>query len=55
MPSRTGASDTKRDSDLSTCCVGVSFYRTADGDELHTARSMSDRALATSTRTSPLS
>lgn len=27
----------RRDSDLSTCYVGVSFYRTTDGDELHTA------------------
>jgi hypothetical protein len=27
----------RRDSDLSTCYVGVSFYRTADGEELHTA------------------
>ncbi len=27
----------RRDSDLSTCYVGVSFYRTTDGEELHTA------------------
>jgi hypothetical protein len=27
----------RRDSDLPTCYVGVSFYRTADGAELHTA------------------
>jgi hypothetical protein len=27
----------RHDSDLSTCYVGVSFYRTADGGELHTA------------------
>ena len=27
----------RRDSDLSTCYVGVSFYRTTDGGELHTA------------------
>jgi hypothetical protein len=27
----------RQDSDLSTCYVGVSFYRTADGKELHTA------------------
>jgi hypothetical protein len=27
----------RRDSDLSTCYVGVSFYRTPDGGELHTA------------------
>ena len=27
----------RRDSDLSTCYVGVSFYRTTDGAELHTA------------------
>lgn len=27
----------RRDSGLSTCYVGVSFYRTADGEELHTA------------------
>lgn len=27
----------RRDSDLSTCYVGVSFYRTTDGQELHTA------------------
>jgi hypothetical protein len=27
----------RRDSDLSACYVGVSFYRTTDGEELHTA------------------
>lgn len=27
----------RRDSDLTTCYVGVSFYRTTDGGELHTA------------------
>ena len=27
----------RRDSDLATCYVGVSFYRTTDGEELHTA------------------
>lgn len=27
----------RRDSDLPTCYVGVSFYRTTDGEELHTA------------------
>ena len=27
----------RRDSDLSACYIGVSFYRTADGEELYTA------------------
>lgn len=27
----------RRDSDLTTCFVGVSFFRTTDGEELHTA------------------